>query len=64
MLENLLGMPKILCQDSKVCLLLDLPKPFWKKGIEDLLRVAHSWITQLDGWTDFGMADSTFDHNV
>ena len=40
---------------------LDLPKSSLKKGRDDLSRTAHSWITQLDGWTVFGMADQLFD---
>ena len=45
-------------------IMLDLPKSSWKKGIDDLSRAVHSWITQLDGWTVFGTADGTFDHNA
>ena len=43
---------------------LDLPKSSWKKGIDDLSRAVHSWITQLDGRTVFGTADGTFDHKA
>ena len=49
---------------SAVREMVDLPKSSWKKGIDDLSRAVHSWITQLDGRTVFGTADGTFDHNA
>ena len=41
--------------------LLDFPKSSDRDGIS---RTAHSLITQLDRWTVFGTAGSTFDRNV
>ena len=59
-----LATPSLWTKFVRTATSLDLPKSSWKKGIDDLSRAVHSWITQLDGQTVFGTADGTFDQNA